>query len=128
MKTTASLIIMILLMSCSNGGKSKVVIEALDFAEIYKDKEGVVLLRFKTLKPFVFYSNIDAVTVISSNSIQGVNTPYVTYTPNGSNQITGILIELGSQEKVYRWRNAIKQGEPIVLYPSFEFKEDEKKN
>lgn len=121
----AGLMILFLLINCSNSSKLGISHGAIDFAEIYKDNKEVMLFRFGIVsKPFLLYSTLDVVTIIAPDSTKEVKTPFVTFMPNIKYPTT-VLIELGSQEEMHRWRNAIRQKEPRVLYPLFEFKEDE---
>lgn len=124
MKIIVGLVTMLLFAGCSSEGKLGIAHGALDFAEIYKDNE-TTSFRFRMVgKPTLSYSSLDKIAVIAPDSTKENKTPFVTFLPN-SKYPTTVLIELGSQEEMHRWRNALRQGEPRVLYPLFEFKEDE---
>lgn len=123
MRITAVLIMLFLLLGCQV--KQRVVNEVLDFVEIYKDNKDIPWFRFRTTNGvFLLNSTLD-VTVIAPAFISGQHSPIISYVYDTQNHAVGVLISLGSQEEMYRWRNALRQGEPRVLYPLFEFKEDE---
>lgn len=105
--------------------KSQIVKATINFAEIYKDNKGITWFRFRTYdNSFLLRSTLD-VNVVAPDSTKDNLTTTVVYVVDDQNNASDVLINLGTQEEMHRWRNAIKQAEPRVLYPLFEFKEDE---
>lgn len=117
------MILMFLFMGCQS--KPQIIRGTINFAEIYKDNKDITWFRFKIYdNSFLLRSTLD-VNVVALDSTKDNLSPTVVYVVDDQNNVSDVLINLGTQEEMYRWRNAIKQAEPRILYPLFEFKEKE---
>ncbi len=119
-------VILFLLTGCQT--KEKILQSDLRFAEIYKDKRDSLWLRFFTHQDTLLrLAPLDDIVIISTGI--KVERPVITCVVREQDAYARKAhIEVGSQEEMHLWRDAISKLEPRVLYPLFEFKEDEIKN